>query len=71
MSQEFVDIIQCFKTITKDANAVNCHTFMEVSQFIDLCRYIFIIFILSEPPFVYCINLHSLVVSQHSTFTHH
>ncbi|KAK4298628.1 hypothetical protein Pmani_029046 [Petrolisthes manimaculis] len=29
MSQEFVDIIHCFKTIAKDEDALNCHTFIE------------------------------------------
>ncbi|XP_047486440.1 growth hormone-regulated TBC protein 1-A-like [Penaeus chinensis] len=29
MSQDFGDIIECFKKITKDADAIDCHTFME------------------------------------------
>lgn len=32
MSQDFGDIIECFKKITKDADAIDCHTFMEVSS---------------------------------------
>ncbi|XP_050699773.1 growth hormone-regulated TBC protein 1-A-like [Eriocheir sinensis] len=30
-SQEFVDIVECFKAVTQDANAVDCHTFMETA----------------------------------------
>lgn len=29
MSQDFGDIIECFKKITRDANAIECHLFME------------------------------------------
>ncbi|ROT80899.1 hypothetical protein C7M84_000358 [Penaeus vannamei] len=29
MSQDFGDFMECFKKITKDADAIDCHTFME------------------------------------------
>ncbi|XP_071527959.1 growth hormone-regulated TBC protein 1-A-like [Panulirus ornatus] len=29
MSQDFGDIIECFKAITSDANTIDCHTFIE------------------------------------------
>ncbi|KAK7074043.1 Growth hormone-regulated TBC protein 1 [Halocaridina rubra] len=29
MSQDFADIIECFKKITRDTNAIDCHMFME------------------------------------------
>ena len=30
MSQDFGDIIECFKQIINDTNATDCHVFMEV-----------------------------------------
>ena len=31
MSQDFASLVTCFKTIAKNAAAVDCHTFMQVS----------------------------------------